>query len=137
MTEEMMTSRLTHETDCKNNWPNGDMISSGQYGLVLQKKKKNQCFDSIFIVITVIKMFNSLQRHIILRCQLTHLPLDFRPSLLFIETDSISIHLICLRKSINLTVFRVEKLYQNKLDFLKLKCSCLYYIYIFFLSLYY
>lgn len=40
MTEEMMTSRLTHETDCKNNWPNGDMISSGQYGLVLQKKRR-------------------------------------------------------------------------------------------------
>lgn len=98
-------------------------------------QKKPQCFDSIFIVITVIKMCNSLQRHIILRCRLTHIPVDFRPSLLFIETDSIFSHLICLRKSINLTVFRVEKLDQNKLDFLKLKCSCLYYIYIFFLSL--
>lgn len=136
MTEEMMTSRLTHDTGCNNNWPNGDMISSGQYGLVLPKKK-TQCFDSILIVITVIKMCNSLQRHIILRCRLTHIPVDFRPSLLFIETDSIFIHLICLRKSINLTVFRVEKLDQNKLDLLKLKCSCLYYIYIFFLSLYY
>lgn len=40
MTEEMMTSRLTHDTGCNNNWPNGDMISSGQYGLVLQKKRK-------------------------------------------------------------------------------------------------
>lgn len=41
MTEEMMTSRLTHDTGCNNNWPNGDMISSGQYGLVLPKKKNS------------------------------------------------------------------------------------------------
>lgn len=40
MTEEMMTSRLKHDTGCNNNWPYGDMISSGQYGLVLQKKRK-------------------------------------------------------------------------------------------------
>lgn len=117
----MMASRLTHDTGCNNHWSNGDMISSGQYGLVLQKFVLI-AFSLWLLLSNCISVFKGISS-----CGVNTLT----SPLLIIHRDRLdlySLNLFTKNHQLNCSWFRVEKFDQNKLDFfIKLNGSCLYY----------